>query len=284
MIQANETSDTSAGPGAPNLRFDIFTLFPAMFAGPFDVSILRRARDRGHIDIRVHDIRDWTVNRHRTADDTPYGGGAGMVMSAPPLVAAVEDVLQEDLATTHVALMSASGRLFRQEIAREFATHRRIALLCGHYEGVDERAAEILGADPISIGDYVLTGGELAAMVVVDAVARLVPGVINATSIAEESHGEGLVEYPHYTRPAVFRGLTVPEILLSGHHANIAAWRRQQAIARTAQHRPDLLASAPLSPQEQKNLQLQAGSDRASHAGEHGRPLAEDGASSETGS
>lgn len=278
MIGTDKASDPTSGPGAASIRFDIFTLFPAMFAGPFDLSILRRARERGLVEIHVHDIRDWTTDRHRTADDTPYGGGAGMVMAAPPLVAAVEDVLGEERSSTHVALMSAGGRLFRQEIALEFAAQRRIALLCGHYEGVDERAAEILGAEPLSIGDYVLTGGELAAMVVVDAVARLVPGVIDAASIAEESHGEGLLEYPHYTRPSIFRGLAVPEVLLSGHHANIAAWRRQQAIVRTAHYRPDLLESASLSAQEQAALPPKAGSAQMSGSEGHEPPSAEDAA------
>ncbi len=255
MIPSPRVQEPERDPASPILRFDLFTLFPAMFAGPFDLSIVRRAQDRGLVEIRIHDIRDWTADRHRTADDTPYGGGPGMVMAAPPLVAAVEEVLGEDLPKAHVALMSAGGRLFRQETARALAGRRRIALLCGHYEGIDERAVDILGAEPISIGDYVLTGGELAAMVVVDAVTRLVPGVIDAASIAEESHGEGLVEYPHYTRPAVFRGLAVPDILLSGHHANIAAWRRQQAIDRTARHRPDLLASAPRSIQDRVQME-----------------------------
>lgn len=259
MTDHQEQAAQAPGPSPPCIRFDVFTLFPAMFAGPFDVSILQRARDRGLVEIHVHDIRNWTTDRHRTADDTPYGGGAGMVMTAPPLVAAVEDVLGEDLPHARVALMSAGGRLFRQEIARELATHRRIALLCGHYEGIDERAGEILGADPISVGDYVLTGGELAAMIVVDAVARLVPGVIDAASIAEESHVEGLVEYPHYTRPAVFRGIAVPNVLLSGHHAHIAAWRRQQAIERTARRRPDLVRSASLSPTERSHLRQVTG-------------------------
>ena len=235
---------------APRCRFDIFTLFPRMFVGPFDASILRRARDAGIIAIDLHDIRDWTTDRHRTADDTPYGGGPGMVMMAPPIVAAVEQVVGEDLDRTAVIVLSASGRRFTQAVARELAGMPRIALVCGHYEGIDERVAEVLGADELSIGDYVLTGGEIAAMVVVDAVARLVPGVIDPASIAEESHDLALVEYPHYTRPAVFRGHGVPEVLLSGHHAEIARWRREQSIRRTAQRRPDLLAQASLTEAE----------------------------------
>ncbi len=229
------------------MRFDLFTLFPGMFVGPFDASILKRARATGRIETAIHDIRDWATDRHRTADDTPYGGGAGMVMTAPPVVAAVEATLGDDLESTPVMVMSAAGRRFTQEMARELATRPRLALVCGHYEGIDERVTAILGADELSVGDYVLTGGELAAMVVVDAVARLVPGVIDPASVADESHEAGLVEYPHYTRPAEFRGLPVPEVLLSGHHAQIARWRREEAIRRTARRRPDLLAGAELS-------------------------------------
>ena len=232
------------------MRFDLFTLFPAMFSGPFAESILKRARAAGLIELAVHDIRDWTTDRHRTADDTPYGGGAGMVLMAPPIVEAVESTLGPDQGRAPVVLLSAGGRRFTQEVARELATHQRLALVCGHYEGIDERVAGILDADEISIGDYILTGGELAAMVVVDAVARLIPGVIDAASIAEESHDAALLEYPHYTRPAVYRDHAVPPILLSGHHAAIARWRREEAIRRTARRRPDLLDLATLTDQE----------------------------------
>ena len=234
----------------PPLRFDIFTLFPGMFAGPFEASILKRARAAGLVETAIHDIRDWTTDRHRTADDTPYGGGAGMVIMAPPVVAAVEAVLGEDLGDVPVVVLSAAGRLFTHQTAQELAGRRRIALICGHYEGIDERVVEELRAEDLSIGDYVLTGGELPAMVVVDAVARLVPGVIDPASIADESHGSGLVEYPHYTRPATFRGRSVPEVLLSGHHAEIARWRRHQAIRRTARRRPDLFVGAALTEAE----------------------------------
>ena len=224
----------------PLLRIDIFTLFPGMFTGPFSESIIKRACARGLVAIHVHDIREWTHDRHRTADDTPYGGGAGMVMKAPPIVEAVEAVLGDDLVEAHVAIMSAGGRRFTQRVARELAGKRRLALVCGHYEGIDERVSQILRADELSIGDYVLTGGELPAMVISDAVIRLVPGVIASESIQEESHSGALVEYPHYTRPAEYRGLRVPEVLLSGNHARIEAWRREQAAARTRRWRPDL--------------------------------------------
>lgn len=232
------------------MRFDLFTLFPAMFRGPLDESILKRARAAGLIEIAIHDIRDWATDRHRTADDTPYGGGAGMVMMAPPVVAAVEATLGDDRNETAIILLSAAGEPFTQATARVLAGRRRVALIAGHYEGVDERVVSVLGARELSIGDYVLTGGELPALVVLDAVSRLVPGVIDAASIAEESHERSLVEYPHYTRPASFRGQEVPEVLFSGHHANIARWRREQAIRRTARRRPDLLARAELTAAE----------------------------------
>ena len=235
---------------APPLSIDVFTLFPEMFAGPLDASIVRRARDRRLVAIQIHDIRAWTTDRHRTTDDTPYGGGAGMVMTAPPIVAAAEATLGPDLTTARVVVMSASGRRFTQDVARELAAVSRLALVCGHYEGIDDRVSQVLAADELTIGDYVLTGGELPAMVVIDAVTRLVPGVIDAASVAEESHRGGLLEYPQYTRPATFRGLGVPDVLLSGHHANVARWRRQEAIRRTARRRPDLIARASLSEAE----------------------------------
>jgi tRNA (guanine37-N1)-methyltransferase len=233
------------------VRIDCFTLFPPMFEGPLDYSIVKRARDSGAVDIAIHDIRTWTTDRHRTADDSPYGGGAGMVMMAPPIVQGVEEILGDDLSSARILITSASGRRFTQAMAHELALEPRVVIICGHYEGIDARVAEILGAEEISIGDYVLTGGELAAMIVIDSVTRLIPGVIQAESIEEESHsGDGLVEYPHYTRPLEYRDLTVPDILLSGHHARIAAWRREQAIRRTAIQRPDLLATAKLTSKE----------------------------------
>jgi tRNA (guanine37-N1)-methyltransferase len=226
------------------LRIDVFTLFPRMFDGPFGESIIKRGQAKGLIEIAVHDIRDWTHDRHRTADDTPYGGGAGMVMKAPPIVEAVEAVLGDDLTQTHIAIMSAGGRRFTQPIAQEMSAARRVALICGHYEGIDERVSQLLHADELSIGDYVLTGGELPAMVIADTVIRLVPGVIAAESIQDESHvptGTPAVEYPHYTRPAEYRGLSVPDVLLSGNHARIDAWRREQSRTRTTRWRPDLV-------------------------------------------
>ena len=219
---------------APVLRFDVFTLFPAMFSGPLDESIIERAKQRDLIAITVHDIRDWTQDRHRTADDAPFGGGAGMVMKAPPVVDAVEAVLGDALSSTEILLMTAGGHRFTQSMARQLSRRPRIALICGHYEGIDDRVSQILGCREVSIGDFVLTGGELPAMTVIDAVARLAPGVIQEASLSEESHDDALVEYPHYTRPAEYRGFAVPPVLLSGHHAQIEAWRREQSRLRTA--------------------------------------------------
>ncbi|HEV2073270.1 MAG TPA: tRNA (guanosine(37)-N1)-methyltransferase TrmD [Thermomicrobiales bacterium] len=228
----------------PALRIDIFTLFPPMFEGVFGESIIKRAQAKGIIEIKAHDIRDWTYDRHHTADDTPYGGGAGMVMKAPPIIEAVEEILGDDLDHAHIAIMSAGGRRFTQAIAQELSTAGRIALICGHYEGIDERVSQILHADEISVGDYVLTGGELPAMVIADAIIRLVPGVITEASVLDESHaGSGVtgVEYPHYTRPAEYRNIPVPDVLLSGNHARIDQWRQEQAKIRTHRWRPDLL-------------------------------------------
>ncbi|MCC2628335.1 MAG: trmD [Thermomicrobiales bacterium] len=246
----------------PLVRFDIFTLFPGIFVGPLDESILRRARDRGIVQIGVHHIRDWADDRHRTVDDTTYGGGAGMVMMAPPIVSAVEATLGPELSRARVLVMSAGGRLFKQPVAEELAASERIAIICGRYEGIDDRAIEILGAEEISIGDYVLTGGELAASVVVDAVTRLVPGVIDAASVAEESHHEGMLEYPQFTRPPAFRGLAVPPVLLSGHHAEIRRWRREQALRRTARLRPELLDLESLSTLEREIVENELADDR----------------------
>lgn len=228
--------------------FDIFTIFPGIFTGPFDESIIRRAIASGAVDIRIHDIRDFGVGVHRAVDDTPYGGGAGMVMAAPPIFQSVESVLGTHPADVPIILTSASGRRFTQQEAYRLAELPRIAILCGRYEGVDQRVRDHLVTHEFSIGDYVLTGGELPAAVIVDAVTRLLPGVIDPASLEEESHSDGLLEYPHYTRPAEFRGWTVPDILLSGHHARIAEWRRQKAEELTREVRPDMLQQRESDP------------------------------------
>jgi len=246
---------------SPALRFDVFSLFPGIFAGPVDESILRRAQDRELISVALHDIRDWTTDKHRTADDTPYGGGAGMVMTAPPIVNAVEETLGVELETSRIVVMSAGGRPFTQAVAHDLAGSRRIALICGRYEGIDARAIKVLQAEEISIGDYVLTGGELAAAVVIDAVARLVPGVIESASIHDESFQEPLLEYPHYTRPREFRGLAVPEVLLGGNHAVIDRWRREASLRKTARVRPDLLEKLTLTDAEAKLVAEALGND-----------------------
>ena len=231
------------------MHIDIITLFADMFNGPFDESIIKRAIDNDLVEITLHNLRDHGIGRHRVVDDYPHGGGAGMVLMAEPLFSVVESVRGEE--DIPVILLTPQGRLFNQEVAEELAEHPRFILVCGHYEGVDERVREHLVTDEISIGDYVLTGGELAAMVVVDAVVRQLPGVLGSDeSVKDDSHANGLLEYPQYTRPQDFRGWEVPPVLLSGHHAEIAKWRRKQAILRTAKCRPDLLAKADLSEEE----------------------------------
>ena len=237
------------------MKFDILTLFPAMFEGPFSESIIKRAVQDGLIEIRLHDIRDSAFDRHRTTDDYPYGGGAGMVMKVEPLAASIEKVKAERPAA-RVILTTPRGKPFDQALAGELASEEELLIICGRYEGVDERVRELFVDDEISLGDFVLTGGELAAMVIVDAVARLVPGVLgSAESAAADSFSDGLLEYPHYTRPAEFRGLKVPDVLLSGNHREIAGWRRRQAMQRTLADRPDLLATARLSDEEKRYLQ-----------------------------
>ncbi|MCS7088988.1 MAG: tRNA (guanosine(37)-N1)-methyltransferase TrmD [Thermoflexales bacterium] len=232
------------------MRFDIFTLFPRMFDSPFAESIIRRAINAGLIEIHTHNIRDYATDKHRTTDDYPFGGGSGMVLKPEPIFAAVESVLGVPLPKdVPIILMSPSGRTFTHAVAKELAQYQRIALICGHYEGVDERVREHLCTDAISIGDYVLTGGEIPAMVIVDAVSRLVPGVLPPEVTAEESHASGLLEYPHYTRPAEFRGWRVPEVLLSGNHAAIARWRREQAEARTRTRKQALGHCAEAAPE-----------------------------------
>jgi tRNA (guanine37-N1)-methyltransferase len=240
------------------MKFEVFTLLPEVFPPYLESSILQRARQRGLIDVRVHNIRDYTHDRHHTTDDTPYGGGGGMVMKPEPVFEAVESVLGFTSNPTQptpvpVILLTPQGRVFTQRVAEELAAHERIALLCGRYEGVDERIREHLVTDEISIGDYVLTGGELPALMIIDAVSRLMPGVLgDPTGAEDDSHSMGLLEYPHYTRPPEFRGWQVPEILLSGDHAKIEKWRREQALTRTLSRRPDILEKAELSGEDKK--------------------------------
>jgi tRNA (guanine37-N1)-methyltransferase len=222
------------------MKIDVVTLFPAMFAGPLDESIIKRARETGRLDLRIHNLRDYAHDRHKTVDDRPFGGGPGMLLKPEPIFEAVDGLAGEN---TRVILLSPAGRQFNQAIARELAGYEHLLLVSGHYEGFDERIREQLADDELSIGDYVLTNGGLPVMVVVDAVTRLLPGVLgDDESSQDESFSRGLLEYPQYTRPAEFRGMKVPESLLSGHHAEIAKWRAEQARARTQERRPDLLA------------------------------------------
>jgi tRNA (guanine37-N1)-methyltransferase len=280
------------------MRFDVLTLFPAIFNGPLQESILKRAAEAGHLTVALHNIRDWAVDKHHITDDVPYGGGGGMVMKPEPIFAAVEAVLgvercgesvEHDAAAQRagaqsagahgvshstlntarppVILLTPQGRLFTQAVARELARVDRIVLICGRYEGVDERVRQFLATDELSIGDYVLTGGELAALVVIDAVTRLLPGVLgDPGATLADSHSEGLLEYPHYTRPADYRGHPTPEVLLSGHHAQVERWRREQSLRRTFERRPDLLSTTTLSQTDREFLaelarEKSAGSD-----------------------
>ena len=225
------------------MRIDVLTLFPGMFAGPLDESIVRRARDAGLVEIGIHNLRDYTHDRHKTVDDRPFGGGPGMLLKPKPIFEAVESLVGEE---AHVILLSPAGRTFNQSRARELSRKEHLLLICGSYEGVDERVREALVDEELSIGDFVLTNGALPAMVVIDAVVRLVPGVLgDDASACDESFSRGLLEYPQYTRPAVFRGMKVPEVLLSGNHAEIARWRTDQAQARTHARRPDLVNTMP---------------------------------------
>ncbi|HXX43409.1 MAG TPA: tRNA (guanosine(37)-N1)-methyltransferase TrmD [Candidatus Acidoferrales bacterium] len=245
------------------MRFDLITIFPEFFAGPLDYGIVRRAREARLIETHVHDLRNFTHDRHRTVDDRPFGGGAGMVMKPEPIFEAVESLVgarPEKLPGTAIVLLSAAGKMFRQKIARQFAQLERIVLICGRYEGVDERVAQHLATDEISVGDFVLSGGELPAAMILDAVTRLIPGALgNEASAVDESFSEmvqagigrslakveaphGILDYPHYTRPQSFRGWDVPEVLVSGNHEEIRRWRREKALEKTRRSRPDLLA------------------------------------------
>jgi len=250
------------------LHFDVFTLFPEVFEPYLQTSILQRARQRGLVEVRLHNIRDWTHDKHHVTDDEPYGGGGGMVMKPGPIFAAVEDVLGSPPACPLI-LLDPQGRQFTQAVAQELAAQvqfptaedpesfepARLALLCGRYEGIDERVREHLVTDEMSIGDYVITGGELAALIVIDAVTRLIPGALGDPDGAwDDSHASGLLEYPHYTRPSEFRGWRVPDILVSGDHGKVARWRREQSLLRTFLRRPDLLKTAPLTPEDRRYL------------------------------
>jgi len=240
------------------MKFDVFTLLPEVFPPYLESSILNRARQKGLIDVRVHNIREYTHDKHHMTDDTPYGGGGGMVMKPEPVFEAVEtvlglDTLQTQPVITPIILLTPQGRVFTQRVAEELARYEHIALICGRYEGVDERIREHLVTDEISIGDYVLTGGELPALMIIDAVSRLLPGVLgDPTGAEDDSHSMGLLEYPHYTKPPEFRGVKVPDVLVSGNHAKINKWRREQALTRTFNKRPDMLEKAELSKEDKK--------------------------------
>ncbi len=254
------------------MKIDILTLFPQMFEAPFSFGIFKRAIDNGGVSLNIHNIRDYTHDKHHIVDDSPYGGGAGMVLKPGPIFEAVEAIKagigDEPL---DVILLTPQGRLLNQQVAQELSQKKHLAFICGHYEGEDERVREHLATDEISIGDYVLTGGELPAMVVIDALLRLIPGVLGSDESAlDDSHASGLLEYPQYTRPEDFRGMTVPEVLLSGDHARIARWRREQIIRRTLERRPELLNKANLGLEDKKlverliSAQSQVNKDRES--------------------
>jgi len=242
------------------MQFDILTLFPEMFQGPLSTGLFQRAVSRGLVAVNLHNIRDYTHDRHHTTDDYPYGGGAGMVLKPEPIFEAVEalqsEIPSEQATAIPIILLNPQGRLFSQQIAGELSQHLRLVLICGRYEGVDERVCEHLATDEISIGDYVLGGGELAAMVIIDTVVRLLPDVLGSEeSPLDESHTTGLLEYPQYTRPPVYREWSVPEVLLSGNHAQINKWRREQAIMRTMKRRPEMLERAQLDNKEERLIE-----------------------------
>jgi tRNA (guanine37-N1)-methyltransferase len=232
------------------MRIDVITLFPELFDVPLRTSIIGRAMERGVVSVDVHDLREHGLGRHRSVDDYPYGGGAGMIFRPEPLYAAVEPLRRDG---AHVILLDPAGERLTDALSRELASHANLALVCGRYEGIDERARELFDRE-VSIGDYVVTGGELPALVLIDAVARLVPGVIDAESSAGDSFANGLLEYPQYTRPESFRGASVPEVLLSGHHGQVERWRRRESLRRTLERRPDLLESADLSAEDHRTL------------------------------
>lgn len=246
------------------MQFEVFTLLPEVFPSYLETSIIKRARERDLIHVRVHNIRDYTHDKHHTTDDTPYGGGGGMVMKPEPVFEAIETVLglnsdptqPEPASNIPIILLTPQGRVFNQSIAQELSQYPHIALLCGRYEGIDERIREHLVTDEISIGDYVLTGGELPALILIDAIARLLPDVLgDPTGAQDDSHATGLIEYPHYTRPPEFRGWKTPDILLTGDHAKIDKWRREQSLLRTLNKRPDMLEKAELTKKDLKFIE-----------------------------
>ncbi|SFI53801.1 tRNA (guanine37-N1)-methyltransferase [Paenibacillus sp. UNC496MF] len=253
------------------MRIDVLTLFPEMFEGVFGASILGKAREKGIVSLNAVNFRDYANNKHNTVDDYPYGGGGGMVLKPEPLFAAVEDLMPEGGSQPRVVLLCPQGEPYTQRKAEELSASEHLVFVCGHYEGYDERIRQHLVTDEISVGDYVLTGGELPAMVVIDSIVRLLPGALgNENSAVTDSFSTGLLEHPHYTRPAVFRGWEVPEVLTSGHHANVETWRRQQSILRTLERRPELLETAELSKKErlwlaerikERDLQAHSASD-----------------------
>jgi tRNA (guanine37-N1)-methyltransferase len=235
---------------------DVLTLFPAMFEEVFAASILGKAKEKGIVSLQAVNFRDYSNNKHNTVDDAPYGGGGGMVLKAEPIFTAVEALITDDVPKPRIVLMCPQGETYTQRKAEELAQESHLIIICGHYEGFDERIREYLVTDEISIGDYVLTGGELAAMVVIDSVARLLPGVLgNEMSSVTDSFSTGLLEYPHYTRPAKFREWEVPDVLISGHHINVANWRRKQSLRRTWQRRPELLSKVELTKEERLWIQ-----------------------------
>lgn len=237
------------------MKFDIVTIFPSMIEAGLGEGVVSRGVERGLLDVAVHDLRRWTTDRHRTVDDVPYGGGPGMVMKAEPLMRAAGEIRETRGTPDTVVLLSPQGRTFTQGEAERLAKLEHIVLLCGRYEGMDERVRDMVATEEISIGDYVLSGGELAALVIVDAVSRLVPGVVgDEQSVAQDSFSRGLLDYPHYTRPAEIAGHRVPDVLLSGHHADVRRWRRKAALVRTLERRPDLMATAALDEEDRALL------------------------------
>lgn len=238
------------------MLIDIITIFPGMFQGPFEESIIKKAREKGILQINIHNLRDFTLDKHKTVDDYPYGGGAGMVMKPEPIFRAVEHILANSSSQSQkVILMCPQGKVFNQEMAKELAQEEHLIFLCGHYEGIDERVRDYLVTEEISIGDYVLTGGELPAMVIVDSLSRMIPGVVKEMdSVRQDSFYAGLLDYPQYTRPPEFRGWSVPEVLLSGHHERVARWRKKESLRRTWLRRRDLLDKLSLDKEGEKML------------------------------